>query len=153
MIVDVVKKVVRLKVVYYGPTLSGKTTNLGKLAFLNGLKLMKIGTKGDRTLVFDFSTKTAQVGDMTASFALYTVPGQEIYKDIRVTVLKGVDGVVFVADAQEHRLSENIEFFNLLKKDILRVGKRYEDVTVVTQYNKMEWIYQMPCLLKCWRRK
>jgi signal recognition particle receptor subunit beta len=138
MIVDVAKKVIRLKVVYYGPTLSGKTTNLEKLSALNGLKLMKIDTKGDRTLVFDFSTKKVQVGDMTASFALYTVPGQEIYKDIRVTVLRGVDGVVFVADSQEHRLNENIEFFNLLKKDLLRVGKRYEEVPVVIQYNKMD---------------
>jgi hypothetical protein len=60
MIVDVANKVIRLKVVYYGPTLSGKSTNLEKLASLNGLKLMKIDTKGDRTLVFDFSTKTVQ---------------------------------------------------------------------------------------------
>jgi signal recognition particle receptor subunit beta len=138
MIVDVGKKVIKLKVVYYGPTLSGKTTNLEKLSALSGLKLMKIDTKGDRTLVFDFSTKTVQVGDMTASFALYTIPGHEIYKDIRVTVLRGVDGVVFVADAQEHRLNENIEFFDLLKKDLLRVDKRYEDVPVVIQYNKMD---------------
>jgi Predicted GTPase len=105
---------------------------------LNWLKLMKIDTKGDRTLVFDFSTKTVQVGDMIASFALYTIPGQEIYKDIRVTVLKGVDGVVFVADAQEHRLGENIEFFNLLKEDLPKVGKRYGEVPVLIQYNKMD---------------
>lgn len=78
MIVDVTKKVIRLKIIYYGPTMSGKTTNLEKLSALNGLKLMKIDTKGDRTLVFDFSTKTVQVGNMTASFALYTIPGQEI---------------------------------------------------------------------------
>lgn len=144
MILDVAKKVIRLKVVYYGPTMSGKTTNLEKLASLNGLKLMKIDTKGDRTLVFDFSTKTVQMGSMTASFVLYTVPGQEIYKDIRVTVLRGVDGVVFVADAQEHRLNENIEFFNLLKKDLLRVGKKYEDVSVVIQYNKMDLPNALP---------
>jgi signal recognition particle receptor subunit beta len=144
MIVDVAKKVISLKVVYYGPTMSGKTTNLEKLASLNGLKLMKIDTKGDRTLVFDFSTKTVQVGDMTASFALYTVPGHEIYKDIRVTVLKGVDGIVFVADAQEHRLNENIEFFNLLKEDLPKVGKRYEEVPVVIQYNKMDLPNTLP---------
>jgi signal recognition particle receptor subunit beta len=144
MIVDVAKKVIRLKVVYYGPTMSGKTTNLETFSALNGLKLMKIDTKGDRTLVFDFSTKTVQVGDMTASFALYTVPGQEIYRDIRVTVLQGVDGVVFVADAQEHRLGENIEFFNLLKKDLPKIGKRYEEVPVVIQYNKMDLPTALP---------
>jgi len=144
MIVDVAKKVIRLKIVYYGPTMSGKTTNLEKLSALNGLKLMKIDTKDDRTLVFDFSTKTVQVGDMTASFALYTIPGQEIYKDIRVTVLKGVDGVVFVADAQEHRLGKNVEFFNLLKEDLLKVGRRYEEVPVVIQYNKMDLPNALP---------
>jgi len=144
MIVDVAKRVIRLKIVYYGPSMSGKTTNLETFSALNGLKLMKIDTKGDRTLVFDFSTKTVQVGDMTASFALYTIPGQEVYKDIRLTVLKGVDSVVFVADAQEHRLNENIGFFNLLKKDLLRVGKRYEDVPVVIQYNKMDLPNALP---------
>jgi signal recognition particle receptor subunit beta len=144
MIVDVAKKVIKLKVVYYGPTLSGKTTNLEKLASLNGLTLTKIDTKGDRTLVFDFSRKTVQVGNITASFALYTVPGHEIYRDIRITVLKGVDGVVFVADAQDHRLNENIEFFNLLKEDLHKVGKRYEDVSVVIQYNKMDLPNALP---------
>ena len=144
MIVDVAKKVIRLKVVYYGPSMSGKTTNLETFSALNGLKLMKIDTKGDRTLVFDFFTKTVQVGDMTASFALYAIPGQEIYKDMRVTVLKGVDGVVFVADAQEHRLGKNVEFFNLLKEDLLKVGRRYEEVPVVIQYNKMDLPNALP---------
>jgi signal recognition particle receptor subunit beta len=63
MIVDVAKNVIGLKVVYYGPSMSGKTTNLETFSVLNGLKLMKIDTKGDRTLVFDFSTKTVQVGE------------------------------------------------------------------------------------------
>lgn len=144
MIVDVAKKVIRLKIVYYGPSMSGKTTNLETFSALNGLKLMKIDTKGDKTLVFDFSTKTVQMGSMTASFAIYTVPGQEIYKDIRVTVLKGVDGIVFVADAQEHRLDENIKFFNLLKEDLPKVGKRYEEVPVVIQYNKMDMPNALP---------
>jgi len=144
MIVDVDKQVIRLKVVYYGPSMSGKTTNLEKLSTLYGLKLTKIDTKGDRTLVFDFSTKTMQVGDITVSFAIYTVPGQEIYKDMRITVLRGVDGIVFVADAQEHRLDENIKFFNLLKKDLPKVGKRYEEVPVVIQYNKMDMPNALP---------
>ena len=144
MIVDVAKKVIRLKIVYYGPTMSGKTTNLETFSALNGLKFIKIDTKGDRTLVFDFSTKTMQVGDITVSFALYTVPGNEIYKDIRITVLRGVDGVVFAADAQEHRLRENIEFFNLLKEDLPKVGKRYGEVPVVIQYNKMDLPNALP---------
>jgi signal recognition particle receptor subunit beta len=81
---------------------------------------------------------------MTASFALYTIPGQEVYEDIRLTILKGVDGVVFVADAQEHRLSKNIEFFNLLKEDLPKVGKRYGEVPVVIQYNKMDMPNALP---------
>ena len=76
-----------------------------------------------------------QVGNITAGFALYTIPGQEIYKDIRLTVLRGVDCVMLVVDAQEHRLGENIEFFNLLRP---KVDKRYEEVPVVIQYNKMD---------------
>jgi len=138
MIVDLDKKLIRLKVVYYGPAMSGKTTNLESLSKLEGLKLAKIDTKGERTLVFDFSTKKVPVSNMTAYFALYTVPGQEIYKDMRLTVLKGVDGIVFVADAQAHRLEENIRFFELLKEDLSKVGKRYEEVPKVIQYNKMD---------------
>ncbi len=144
MIVDVSKKIIRLKVVYYGPSMSGKTTNLETFSALNGLELMKIDTKDDRTLVFDFSTKTVQMSNMAVRFALYTVPGQEIYKDIRLTVLKGVDGIVFVADAQEHRLRDNIEFFNLLKEDLSKVGKRYGQVPMVIQYNKMDMPNALP---------
>ena len=138
MIVDLEKKLIKLKVVYYGPAMSGKTTNLESLSKLDGLQLTKIDTKGERTLVFDFSTKKVPVSNMIASFALYTMPGQEIYKDIRLTVLKGVDGIVFVADAQEHMLEENVKFFELLKEDLPKVGKRYEEVPVVIQYNKMD---------------
>jgi Predicted GTPase len=63
---------------------------------------------------------------------------------MRITVLRGVDGVVFVADAQEHRLGENIKFFNLLKEDLNKVGKRYEEVPVVIQYNKMDLPNALP---------
>ncbi|WP_333785345.1 gliding motility protein [Thermocrinis sp.] len=112
MIVDLEKKLIRLKVVYYRPAMSGKTTNLESISKLEGLQLTKIDTKGEKTLVFDFSTKKVPVSNMTASFALYTVPGQEIYKDIRLTVLKG--------------------------EDLPKIGKRYEEVPVVIQYNKMD---------------
>ncbi|MCS7171195.1 MAG: ADP-ribosylation factor-like protein [Aquificaceae bacterium] len=138
MLVDVEKKLIRMKVVYYGVAQSGKTTNLEQLSEIEGLSLMKLDTQGEKTLVFDFATKKVEVGDLTLSFALYTIPGQDIYKDIRLTVLRGVDGLVFVVDSQRERLKENINFYNLLKADLLRIGKRLEDVTVVFQYNKMD---------------
>jgi len=138
LLVDVEKKLIRLKVVYYGVAQSGKTTNLEKLSEMEGLDLVKLDTQGERTLVFDFTTKKVKVGDITVSFALYTVPGQDIYKDIRLTVLRGVDGLVFVVDSQKERLTENINFYNLLKADLLRLGKSLGDVPLVFQYNKMD---------------
>lgn len=138
MLVDLERRLIRLKVVYYGIAQSGKTTNLEKLAQMEGLDLVKIDTQQDKTLVFDFTTKKVRVGDINVSFALYTVPGQEIYKDIRLTVLKGVDGVVFVVDSQRERLTENVNFYNLLKADLMRVGKDPSMVPVVVQYNKLD---------------
>ncbi|MEZ0361519.1 MAG: ADP-ribosylation factor-like protein [Hydrogenobacter sp.] len=138
MLLDISKKLVRLKVVYYGPAQSGKTTNLERLANMEGLNIMKIDTHGEKTLVFDFVTKKVDMGSIEVSFALYTIPGQDIYRDIRLTVMRGVDGIVFVADAQRERLEENIEFFKLLKEDLKKVGKSYENLPLVLQYNKMD---------------
>jgi len=138
MIVSLEKKIIRLKVVYYGISMSGKTTNLERLSQMSGLELTKIETQEERTLVFDFATKTVPIANITASFALYTVPGHNVYKDIRLTVLKGVDGVIFVVDSQEHRLEENIRFLHLLKEDLSKVGKKPQEVPVVIQYNKRD---------------
>ncbi|RMH79928.1 MAG: gliding motility protein [Acidobacteria bacterium] len=138
MLVDLDRKLIRLKVVYYGPAHSGKTTNLEKISQLEGLSLTKIDTKGEKTLVFDFATRKLRVGDMTISMALYTVPGQDIYKDIRLTVIRGVDGIVFVVDAQRERLEENKEFLKVLKKDLEKIGKELGKVPIVLQYNKMD---------------
>ncbi|SHK29417.1 GTP-binding protein [Thermocrinis minervae] len=138
MIVDIEKKIVKAKIVYYGPPQSGKTTNLEKLSEILGLNLLKIDTSGDRTLVFDFATRREVVNGITVSFALYTVPGQEIYKDIRLTVLRGVDALVFVADAQKERLRDNLYFYDLLKEDLRKVGKSIENLPIVLQYNKMD---------------
>lgn len=138
MLLNIEQKLVRLKVVYYGISCSGKTTNLEELSKMEGLSLTKIDTQEEKTLVFDFSTKKVNVGNLTISFALYTVPGQDIYKDIRLTVLKGVDGIVFVVDSQIERLKENIEFYKQLKADLIRIGKSPEEVPLVFQYNKRD---------------
>ncbi len=138
MLVDVEKRTVRMKIVYYGIAQSGKTTNLEAISRMEGLSLLKLDTHGEHTLVFDFATKKVRVGDLSLSFALYTVPGQSIYTDIRLTVMKGVDGIVFVVDSQRERLQENIEFYRLLKEDLRLVGKGGEMVPMVIQYNKMD---------------
>ncbi len=82
------------------------------------MDILKIDTSGDRTLVFDFASKRVQLDKFNVSFAFYTVPGQEIYKDIRLTVLKGVDALVIVYDSQKERLDENIRFKNLGIEDV-----------------------------------
>lgn len=145
MLVNLENKLVRMKVVYYGVSHSGKTTNLEKLSEMEGLSITKIDTQEERTLVFDFSTKKVKVGDLTLSFALYTIPGQDIYKDIRLTVLKGVDGIVFVVDSQRERLKENIDFYKQLKADLIRIGKNPEDIPIVLQYNKRDLPNSMSC--------
>ncbi|MFN3946921.1 MAG: GTP-binding protein [Aquificaceae bacterium] len=138
MLIDVENKLIKLKVVYYGIAQSGKTTNLEQLSKKEGLDLLKLNTTGESTLVFDFVTKRIKLNGYIISFALYTVPGQDIYKDIRLTVLRGVDGLIFVVDSQKEKLAENINFYNLLKTDLIRIGKRLEDIPLVFQYNKMD---------------
>lgn len=139
MLLDLEKGIVRFKIVYYGIPKSGKTANLEKLSELEGLSMTKIDTKGDRTLVFDFSSKKVKVNDnLVASFALYTIPGQDIYTDIRLTVLKGVDGLVFVVDSQEERLQENIDFYSRLKEELPKVGKSFSQVSIIMQFNKLD---------------
>ncbi|MCS6998613.1 MAG: ADP-ribosylation factor-like protein [Aquificaceae bacterium] len=138
MLVDVERKLIKMKVVYYGVAQSGKTTNLEKLSEMEGLNLLKLDTKGEKTLVFDFANRRVKVDDLTLSFALYTIPGQDIYKDVRLTVLRGVDALVFVVDSQRERLKENIDFYKLLKADLLRIGKSLEEVSLVFQYNKRD---------------
>ncbi len=138
MLVDADRRIIRLKVVYYGPAMSGKTTNLEWLSKKEGLELMKIDTHGDRTLVFDFASKKVNMGSFIASFAFYTVPGQEIYKDIRLTVLRGVDALVIVYDAQKERLEENLRFKELIQQDLQKVGKSMASIPIVLQYNKMD---------------
>ena len=129
MLIDTDKRIIRLKIVYYGPAMSGKTTNLEWLAKKEGMEMIKIDTHGDRTLVFDFASKKVHVGPFTASFSFYTVPGQDIYKDIRLTVLKGVDAIVMVYDAQKERLEDNLRFKELLEEDLKKGRQKQRSFT------------------------
>ena len=138
MLIDSSKGIVRFKVVYHGIAMSGKTTNIEQLAKGSGLDILSFDTKEERTLVFDFITKKINLDGFTLTFSIYTIPGQDIYRDIRKMVMRGVDAVVFVVDSSERRLSENKEFVRTLEKDLSLYGKTVEDTPVVVQYNKRD---------------
>lgn len=134
---------IHLKIVYFGPGLSGKTTNLEKIH--KGLgpaycsKLTTIKTREDRTLFFDFmQVKIGKIYGLTPKFNIYTVPGQAYYKETRKLVLVGVDGIVFVADSQANRMHDNIDSFNDLKRYINDIGKSLETMPVILQSNKQD---------------
>ncbi len=138
MLIDSSKGIVRFKVVYHGIALSGKTTNIEQLAKNSGLEVLSFDTKEERTLVFDFITRKVNMDGFTLTFSIYTVPGQDIYRDIRKMVMRGADGVVFVVDSSERRLSENKEFIRVLEEDLRLYGKDLEGTPIVIQYNKRD---------------
>lgn len=138
MLIDSSKGIVRFKVVYHGIAMSGKTTNIEQLAKRSGLDVLSFDTKEERTLVFDFITKKINVDGFTLTFSIYTIPGQDIYRDIRKMVMRGVDAVVFVVDSSERRLSENKEFIRTLEEDLRMYGKSIEETPIVVQYNKRD---------------
>jgi signal recognition particle receptor subunit beta len=137
------KKEVNLKIVYYGPGLSGKTTNLQ--AIHDGIKpefkgkLVSLATQTDRTLFFDFMPlELGSLGGFQVRLHLYTVPGQVHYNATRKLVLKGVDGVVFVADSQRAMKDANIESFMNLEKNLQSYGKALKAIPHVIQANKRD---------------
>jgi small GTP-binding protein len=138
MIFDSFKGVVRFKVVYHGIAMSGKTTNIEHLAKRNNLDMLSFSTKDEKTIVFDFTTKKISLSGFTLTFSIYTIPGQDIYRDIRRMVMRGADAVVFVVDSSERRLSENKEFINTLEEDLRMYGKDLEGTPIVIQYNKRD---------------
>jgi signal recognition particle receptor subunit beta len=132
-----------MKIVYYGPALSGKTTNLMRLHdILNPGscgELMSFETKGDRTLFFDFLPLLIKAADgLRVKIKLYTVPGQVAHDATRKAVLSRADGVVFVADSQFHQGVSNYENFDNLEKNAVRVGLDFEHLPLVIQFNKRD---------------
>ena len=131
------------KVVYYGPGLCGKTTNLQwiheKLPIKNKGKMLSLATETDRTLFFDFlPLDLGTVKGFKTRFHLYTVPGQVFYDASRKLILKGVDGVVFVADSQEARLEANVESIRNLDKNLKEQGYDIATIPYVLQFNKRD---------------
>ena len=131
------------KIVYYGPGLSGKTTNLqyihSKVPQDTRGKLISLATEADRTLYFDFlPINIGTINDFQAKFQLYTVPGQVYYNATRKLVLRGVDGLVFVADSQPDKMDENIESLANLEDNLREYAYDVNQIPLVLQYNKRD---------------
>jgi signal recognition particle receptor subunit beta len=142
-------KEVNCKIVYYGPGMSGKTTNLEivhlKAPETHKGELTSIATEGDRTLFFDFMPlDLGTIAGMRTKFQLYTVPGQVYYNSTRKLVLQGVDGVIFVADSQRSKMEENLESMENLRANLAEYGKKLDEVPVVIQYNKRDLPEALP---------
>ncbi|MFM8781951.1 MAG: GTP-binding protein [Gemmatimonadota bacterium] len=134
---------INCKVVYYGPALCGKTTNLEvihrRVAPDSRGTLMSLATETDRTLFFDFlPVDLGSVRGFTTRFHLYTVPGQVQYDASRRLILKGVDGIVFVADSAADRLEANVESLRNLEENLRSYGYDPQAIPLVLQYNKRD---------------
>lgn len=136
-------KEIHCKVVYYGPSLGGKTTNMQWVFAQTNpdqkSKLMNMNTETERTLFFDFlPLELGEIRGFKTRFHLYTVPGQVVYDASRKLILKGLDGVIFVADSQRERMEENIEAMNNLKTNLEQQGYDIKEIPLIVQYNKRD---------------
>ena len=138
--VDFNERQLTLKVVYYGPPLSGKTTNLkalhGRVDDLNRGRLMVLDTKDDRTLFFDLLPIFFRASKLSFRIKVYTVPGQPMHEATRRVVLQGADGVVFVADSSPQQAGANAESWQNLEQNLSRL--QLQRLPVVVQYNKRD---------------
>src|SRR4051794_9889187 len=142
-------KEITAKIVYYGPGLCGKTTNLqfiyDSLPSNNKSKMLSLATKTDRTLFFDFlPLDLGKIRGMRTKLQLYTVPGQVYYNSTRQLVLKGADGIVFVADSQDFAIDANLESLQNLEDNLKRQGVRIREIPLVIQYNKRDLPNALP---------
>jgi mutual gliding-motility protein MglA len=131
------------KIVYYGPGLCGKTTNLQQIYNITNPttrgEMVSLATETDRTLFFDLlPINLGNIGGFKTRFQLYTVPGQVFYNSTRKLVLKGVDAVVFVADSQEPMLEANIESLENLEENLAELNLSLSEIPWVMQYNKRD---------------
>jgi signal recognition particle receptor subunit beta len=136
-------KEINCKIVYYGPGLCGKTSNLqfvyDKTNPQTRGKMISLATETERTLFFDFlPIALGEIRGFKVRFHLYTVPGQVFYDASRKLILKGVDGVVFVADSQVERMEANIESVENLRENLLDHGYNLDEIPYVVQYNKRD---------------
>jgi signal recognition particle receptor subunit beta len=141
--INYVAREINCKIVYYGPGLGGKTTNLQYIYQItspeNKGKLISLATETERTLFFDFlPIDLGQIRGFRTRFHLYTVPGQVFYDSSRKLILKGVDGVVFVADSQEERIDANLESVSNLAHNLREQGFDLGKIPYVLQLNKRD---------------
>ena len=134
---------INCKIVYYGPGLCGKTTNLHYIYKKTNPdskgKMISLATETERTLFFDFlPLALGEIRGFKTRFHLYTVPGQVFYDASRKLILKGVDGVVFVADSQIERMEANLESVENLRVNLAEQGYDLDKVPYVVQYNKRD---------------
>ncbi len=140
---------INCKIVYYGAGLGGKTTNLqfifDKTADKQKSKMISLATETDRTLFFDFlPLDLGTVRGFKTRFHLYTVPGQVFYDASRKLILRGVDGVVFVADSQEERQDANLEALDNLHENLKEHGYEFKKIPYVLQLNKRDLPTALP---------
>ena len=140
---------INCKIVYYGPGLGGKTTNIQFIYDKTGNgakgKLISLATETERTLFFDFlPIELGTIRGFKTRFHLYTVPGQVFYDASRKLILKGVDGVVFVADSQEPRMDANVESIRNLRENLRDHGYNLDKVPYVLQLNKRDLPTALP---------
>ena len=140
---------INLKIVYYGPSLSGKTTSLEYIHSRTNPErrgeLISLKTREDRTLYFDYMQfEMGAISGLKPRFNIYTVPGQVYYRGTRKLVLKGVDGLVFVADSQTRRLHENVEAMKDLYEDLVELGFSPGELPIILQCNKRDLPEIMP---------
>ena len=143
---------INLKIVYYGPSLSGKTTTLqyvhSRINPERRGEMVTLKTREDRTLYFDFlQFEMGKVCGLKPRFNLYTVPGQVYYKSTRRLVLKGVDGIVFVADSQQDRLGENVQSVKDLGKELVSLGFQPRNMPIILQCNKRDLSEIVPVMV------
>ena len=141
--INYASKEINCKIVYYGPGLCGKTTNLqyiyNKTSPDSKGKMISLATEADRTLFFDFlPLDLGSIRGFTTRFHLYTVPGQVFYDASRKLILKGVDGVVFVADSQVERMEANIESIRNLEANLKEHGFDLSTIPYALQFNKRD---------------
>ena len=141
--INFAQKTVNVKIVYYGPGMSGKTTNLEvvhqRAPEANRGDLTSISTDGDRTLFFDYMPlELGTVAGMRTCFQLYTVPGQVYYNSTRKLVLQGVDGVIFIADSSAAMMNQNLESLRNLEENLNEYGKSLSTMPHVIQFNKRD---------------
>jgi signal recognition particle receptor subunit beta len=147
--VDFAAREINFKIVYYGPGMSGKTTNIKRvyeqIPDTRKGELVSLATEEERTLFFDFMPlELGTVGGFKTRFHLYTVPGQVFYNAARKLILRGVDGIVFVADSAPNRLRANAESLRNLRENLRDYGSELADVPLVLQFNKRDLPNALP---------